>query len=83
MSYTLNVVSNTNVKFMSITDYLINYERWISKPCTIEYNQMERNKYVTLAKIVLDSNLSNDILCKLSPQGDNQILKFVTFKLID
>ena len=50
--------------------------------CNVEYNPIEKNKYMILAKIVLDVQYTSDLLGKLSPQGDNQIIKFLKFKTI-
>lgn len=83
MSYTLNVVSNTNFKFMSIVDYLVNCEKWIQKSQVVEYNPMEKNKQIVLTKILQDAELTTDLLVKVIPQGDNQIIKFISYKVVD
>jgi hypothetical protein len=68
---------------MSVINYLIDYEKWNHKTCTIEYNSIERNKFVILAKISIDSTQTSYLLGKVSTQGDNAIMKFMTFKLVD
>ena len=50
MPYTLNVVSNTSYKFMSVVDYLVNCENWQQKTQTIEYNPCEKNKRIDFQK---------------------------------
>ena len=83
MPYTLNVVSNTSYKFMSIVDYLVNNENWKQKTQVVEYNPIEKNKKIILAKILQDADMTTDLLVKLEPQGDHQIFKFMSYKLID
>lgn len=68
---------------MSVINYLIDYEKWNHKTCTIEYNSIERNKFVILAKISIDATQTSDLLGKVSTQGDNAIMKYMTFKLVD
>ena len=68
---------------MSIVDYLVNNENWKQKTQVVEYNPIEKNKHIILAKILLDADMTTDLLVKLEPQGDHQVFKYMSYKLID
>lgn len=82
-SYAIGIASNAKFRITSVSQYLVDYERWQEHAFNIEYKALEKNRFLVLAKIKIQGEASGqDVIARLSPETDKNLRKYLRCRIV-
>jgi hypothetical protein len=82
-SYAISIASNAKFRITSVSQYLIDYERWQEHSFNIEYKMLEKNRFLVIAKIKIQGETSGqDVIARLSPETDKNLRKYLRCRIV-